>query len=133
MTKAGAMKTGAMQRTVAHRPSHQNPAVQGATVAPKAVGVTRSAGDGPTAANAAVPARGTARHDVETFAGNAEPALVDVLNEPIVHTMMRRDGVAMASLQSLLHDAERLLGQEAGPESDGRAGAADRAGDDPST
>ncbi len=45
------------------------------------------------------------RHDVDAFGGTAEPALVDILNEPIVRTMMRRDGVALATLQRVMGDA----------------------------
>ncbi|KAA5607401.1 hypothetical protein F1188_01145 [Roseospira marina] len=52
---------------------------------------------------------GAFRNDVDAFGGNAEPAMVDVLNEPIVRTVMRRDGVAMDSLQAILRDAERSV------------------------
>ncbi|SDE56365.1 hypothetical protein SAMN05421720_10886 [Rhodospira trueperi] len=45
------------------------------------------------------------RHDVDSFAGNAEPAMTDVLNEPIILTLMRHDGVDMDSLQHLIHEA----------------------------
>lgn len=53
--------------------------------------------------------RSAARHDVETYAGTAEPSMVDVLNEPIVRIMMSRDGVDMDALQRVLHQAETLL------------------------
>ncbi|WP_299440541.1 hypothetical protein [uncultured Rhodospira sp.] len=62
-----------------------------------------------TMTNGATLGRAVERHDVDSFAGNAEPTIVDVLNEPIVHTMMRRDGVEMDSLQHLLHEAETVL------------------------
>jgi hypothetical protein len=42
------------------------------------------------------------RHDADSFAGNAEPAMTDVLNEPIILTLMRHDGVEMDSLQHLI-------------------------------
>lgn len=53
--------------------------------------------------------RGATRHDVDAFGGSAEPAMVDVLNEPIVLSLMRRDGVPMESLQRVIGDAEAYL------------------------
>jgi len=46
---------------------------------------------------------------VDAFEGNAEPAMVDVLNEPIVRSMMCRDGVAMDTLQAILRKAEGVV------------------------
>ncbi|MQX37843.1 hypothetical protein GHC57_15085 [Roseospira navarrensis] len=47
--------------------------------------------------------------------------MVDVLNEPIVRTVMRRDGVGMEALQTLLRRAERLVTRR--PDDDANADA----------
>jgi hypothetical protein len=38
-----------------------------------------------------------------------EPALEDVLSDPIVHGVMKRDGIEMGVLRNLLRDAKRSL------------------------
>lgn len=44
------------------------------------------------------------------FMGNAEPPLDEVMDDPIVRGLMARDGVALASLQSLISEVRgRLL------------------------
>lgn len=53
--------------------------------------------------------RSSTRHDAAAFAGTREPSLVEVLNDPIVLSMMRRDGVPMDSLQGLLRKIGRGL------------------------
>lgn len=49
------------------------------------------------------------RHDVEAFGGTAEPTLVDVLNEPIVATIMHCDGVALTALQGFMGHARAAV------------------------
>ncbi len=53
--------------------------------------------------------RASARHDAAAFAGTREPSLVEVLNDPIVRSVMTRDGVPMDSLQGLLRRIGRGL------------------------
>jgi len=107
--KAGAMKTGALKKPSVPLPSHGTKTDR----TPSGVRVHgHGAGHGRarvTVTNGSALGRMGERHDAESFAGNAEPTMVDVLNEPIVHTMMRRDGVEMESLQHLLHEAETVL------------------------
>ncbi|SDE68042.1 hypothetical protein [Rhodospira trueperi] len=53
--------------------------------------------------------RAMKRHDTETFGGTAEPAVTNVLNDPLIHSMMHRDGVPLESLQALIRDARARL------------------------
>lgn|GEM_PF-2677526 len=53
--------------------------------------------------------RPSVRHDAAAFAGNREPSLVEVLNDPIVRSVMTRDGVPMDMLQGLLRRIGRGL------------------------
>lgn len=53
--------------------------------------------------------RSSTRHDAAAFAGTREPSLVEVLNDPIVRSVMIRDGVPMDSLQGLLRRIGRGL------------------------
>ena len=62
---------------------------------------------GPTPTRAS--GRSSARHDAAAFAGTREPSLVEVLNDPIVRSMMNRDGVPMDALQGLLRRIGRGL------------------------
>lgn len=39
-----------------------------------------------------------------------EPALADVLADPLVHLVMRRDGVSLAELRGVLVRAQAVLG-----------------------
>ncbi len=39
-----------------------------------------------------------------------EPALADVLTDPLVHAVMRRDGVSVAKLRRVIADARARLG-----------------------
>ena len=41
--------------------------------------------------------------------GGTEPALDDLLHDPVTEAIMRRDGVSLASLQSLIVAARREL------------------------
>jgi len=103
--KAGTMKTGALKRDAGRKqtadagfgPSGSASVRHGA---PAAVSGTQDVGGH---------VRGPFRHDVDAFEGNAEPAMVDVLNEPIVRSVMYRDGVAMDTLQAILRKAESLV------------------------
>lgn len=43
------------------------------------------------------------------FVGNAEPSLDEVMDDPMVRRLMDRDGVAKASLQSLINEVRLRL------------------------
>jgi len=103
------MRTGALHRSVLTPPtrttSRERHGVSGA-------GAARH--DPAANQDDAAPAQG--RHDVEAFGGTAEPTLVDVLNEPIVRTIMRRDGVALSALQRVMGDARLMADNTPGRE-----------------
>lgn len=107
--KAGAMNTGALKKTSSvplpsHDRSHDRKAghaSSGMRGCGSVVGAMRPL----SAANGSGVDRVGERHDADSFSGNAEPAMMDVLNEPIIHTIMRHDGVDMDSLQHLIHEA----------------------------
>jgi hypothetical protein len=44
-----------------------------------------------------------------------EPPLSELLEDPITHALMRRDGVTMAALLDLIEDAQHHLADEAAP------------------
>lgn len=105
------MRTGALHRSAALSPTR---AIGRERPASSATGPGRpgpanqdSANQGSVSCDQAAPA--VRRHDVEAFGGTAEPTLVDVLNEPIVRTMMRRDGVALATLQRVMGEARLVV------------------------
>lgn len=50
----------------------------------------------------------TRRADVWRAAGK-EPEIADVLADPVVHLVMRRDGVTSAQLRSVIAEAQALL------------------------
>ncbi|SDG65155.1 hypothetical protein [Roseospirillum parvum] len=69
-----------------------------------------------SAANAAtVPdARPAAdRPDADLYAGNHEPTLNEVLNDPIVRRRMASDGVAVVSVEAVIREARRRLAASA--------------------
>jgi len=70
---------------------------------------TDSCDEGQTNRAPRVTGRGGVRHDAAAFAGTREPSLVEVLNDPIVRCMMRRDGVPLDSLQGLLRRIRQVL------------------------
>lgn len=39
-----------------------------------------------------------------------EPKLCDLLDDPLIHLVMRRDGVTRAELRAVIRDAQRALG-----------------------
>ena len=43
------------------------------------------------------------------YSDNAEPSVEELLNDPIAHQLMRRDGLSMASVQGHIEDARRRL------------------------
>jgi hypothetical protein len=51
-----------------------------------------------------VPRRRQPRKAEPYAAGGIEPALEDLLNDPVTTAMMRRDGVSMSSLRSLISE-----------------------------
>lgn len=116
------MKTGALKRDV----ERDHTTRQGFGEGRPASLLTGGTGPSAESQDSGGHVRGPFRHDIEAFGGNAEPAMVDVLNEPIVHTMMRRDGVAMDALQALLSKAEKSVHHRRDKQP---AGAPDRATD----
>jgi hypothetical protein len=118
--KAGTMKTGALKRDA----ERERTARKGFGEGRPASLLTGGSGPSEGSQESGGHVRGPFRHDVEAFGGNAEPAMVDVLNEPIVHSMMRRDGVAMDALQDLLRRAEASVSDRAVAVAGAGAGAA---------
>lgn len=49
------------------------------------------------------------RHGGRCYAGNAEPPLDELVNDPIVRGLMARDGVAIESLCGLIVEVRRRL------------------------
>jgi hypothetical protein len=49
-------------------------------------------------------------HDVWAEAG-CEPSLAEVLDDPLVHLVMRRDGVELLQLRQIIAQAQAQLGQ----------------------
>jgi hypothetical protein len=43
--------------------------------------------------------------------GRSEPSLSEVMADPIVHAVMRRDGVTAEQLETLLRDASARIGE----------------------
>jgi hypothetical protein len=51
-----------------------------------------------------------AERSLTTYRNDPEPALVDLLGDPTLHTLMARDGVDRASLECLLALTQQRLG-----------------------
>lgn len=50
------------------------------------------------------------RPNAELYAGNREPTLTEVLNDPIVQRRMASDGVAVVSVEAVIREARGRLG-----------------------
>ena len=51
----------------------------------------------------------SARRAAEDWLSGAEPRLGDVLGDPLVHAVMRRDGVSQAQLRAVIARAQACL------------------------
>lgn len=52
---------------------------------------------------------GLGRKSASAYLGNGEPALADVMADPMILRLMARDGVAVDSLKSLIEDVRARL------------------------